>query len=88
MFSPQENSSYINGGIALSILLKIPVAHASANFLKIKIHKNCLRTIITHGIWSNLSILSIKHKLCEKLDNNNIISTFSEIKARKINSMG
>lgn len=85
-----QNSWFVlNLGIVLSILLKISVALASAEqFLKIKIHRSYLRTIITQGIWYNLAILSIKHKLCEKLDNNNIISTFSEIKARKINSLG
>ena len=60
-------------------------SYLSGSFLRLIL--NYLGTIIIQGIWSNLAIMSIKHKLCEKLDNSNMISIFSEIKKRKRNSV-
>lgn len=82
------NMIYKIHGLCLNFVKNTSCSCFSREVSQIKIHRSYLRTIITQGIWSNWAILSIKHKLCEKLDNNNIIGTFSEIKARKINSMG
>lgn len=79
--------SFPNLTVTLRILLTMPVTTATAerSFSKLKIIKNYMRTTMTQERLSNLALLSIESDLCEQLDYSDLINSFSEIKARKIN---
>lgn len=82
----QTGNAFPNLSICLRILLTIPVTTAGSerSFSKLKIIKNYLRSTITQERLSNLTLLSVEHKICENLNLNNLINEFAEIKARKI----
>lgn len=79
--------SFPNLTVTLRILLTMPVTTATAerSFSKLKIIKNYMRTTMTQERLTNLALLSIESDLCEQLDYSDLINSFSEIKARKIN---
>lgn len=72
--------------ISLRILLTIPVTVASGerSFSKLKLIKTYLRSSMTDDRLSSLAILSIENDLAEKVNYEEAIKQFSELKARKV----
>jgi hypothetical protein len=73
--------------ISLHIMLTIPVTVASSerSFSKFKFIKTYMWSTVTQERLSSLAVLSIDSSVAQNLDFNDIISSFTEIKARKIN---
>jgi hypothetical protein len=67
------------------LTMLITTASAESIFSKLKIIKNYLRTTMVQERLSDLAIISIENEICENLDYGDLIATFSEAKARKIN---
>ncbi|MBK5646616.1 MAG: hAT transposon family protein, partial [Acinetobacter sp.] len=82
----KTGNAFPNLSISLRILLTIPVTTTGSeqSFSKLKIIKNYLRSTMTQERLSNLTLLSIEHKICENLNLTNLINEFAEMKARKI----
>ncbi|XP_022160852.1 zinc finger MYM-type protein 1-like [Myzus persicae] len=72
--------------ISLRILLTIPVTVASGerSFSKLKLIKTYLRSSMTDDRLSSLAILSIENDLADKVNYEEAIKQFSELKARKV----
>jgi hypothetical protein len=68
-------------------MLTIPVTDASneRSFSKLKLIKTYMRSIMTQERRSSLAVLSGENSMAQNLDFDDIISSFAEIKARKIN---
>ncbi|CAK9826879.1 Zinc finger MYM-type protein 1 [Anthophora retusa] len=81
------HDSFPNLAISLRILLTIPISTATAerSFSKLKLIKNYLRTTMSQERLTNLTLLFIEHEICEKLNCDDLVKDFAEIKARKIN---
>lgn len=77
---------FSNMWIALEILLTIPVSVASRerSFLKLKLIKKCLRSIMGDERLPSLAILFIENYIAENLDWKTLVNKFAEIKARKV----
>ena len=78
--------SFPNTCITYKILLTILVIIASAkrSFLKLKLIKSYLRSIISQKRLSELAILSIENEMLEKLKYKNLISQLPFQKAKII----
>ena len=78
--------SFPNTCISYKILLTILVIVASAerSFLKLKLIKSYLRSIISQKRLSELAILSIENEMLEKLKYKNLISQLPFQKAKII----
>lgn len=87
IYSNSIGDIYANVAIALRILLTMPVTTATAerSFSKLKLIKNYLRTSLSQEKMTNLAIISIEHQITDKMDFDDIIETFADIKSRKIN---
>lgn len=72
--------------IVLRILLTLPVSVAAGerSFSKLKIIKNYLRSTMTQERLTNLAMISIEHRIAEKLEVRDMVKKFSELKARKM----
>ena len=75
-----------NTSIGLRIWLTIPVTVASGerSFSKLKLIKTYLRSTMLQDRLTNLAILSIEHEVVTTLDCSELIDTFANVKARKI----
>ena len=71
----------------LKIYTVMPVSSASAerSFSRLKIIKNYARSTMEESRLSDLSLLSIERSTSEKLDFDNVIQTFANIKNRRKN---
>ena len=78
--------SFPNTCIAYRILLTILVTVTSAerSFLKLKLIKSYLRSIMSQEKLNGLAILSIENKMLEELEYKNLINQFAYQKTRKI----
>lgn len=82
-----RNGNYApNTSVALRILLTLPVTVASGerSFSKLKIIKNYLRSTMAQMRLTGLATVSIESALVKKLNLKHLVSTFAEMKARKI----
>lgn len=72
--------------IALCILLTLPVSVASGerSFSKLKLIKTYIQSTMTQDRLVGLSTLSIKQDIAQTIDLNELVSTFSKLKARKM----
>ena len=72
--------------VALRIFLTLPVSVATAerSFSKLKLIKTYLRSTISEDRLVGLATLSIEHEIAQSIEMNEIISSFSKQKARKI----
>jgi hypothetical protein len=70
---------------ALLLFLTLPVTVASSerSFSKLKIIKNYLRNTMGQGRLRGLGLLSIEAAEAKKMDVEQLINDFSEIKARR-----
>jgi hypothetical protein len=66
------------------MMTPITTAMAERSFSKLKIIKNYMRTTMGQERLSNLALLSIESELCENLYFGDLIKSFAELKARKI----
>jgi hypothetical protein len=82
----KTRDSFPNLAIALRIMLMMPITTAKAerSFSKLKIIKNYMRTTMGQERLSNLALLSIESELRENMDFSDLINSFAELKARKI----
>jgi hypothetical protein len=82
----KTRNSFPNLAIALRIMLTMPNSTATAerNFSKLKIIKNYIRTMMGEERFSSLALLLIESKLRENLDFSDLIFSFADLKARKI----
>ncbi|KAL4082990.1 hypothetical protein QTP88_028320 [Uroleucon formosanum] len=80
-----SSECFPNIGIALRILLTIPVTLACAerSFSKLKLIKTYLRNKLSQENLSGLSIISIEKDIAESLDYDYIINQFAAKKSRK-----
>lgn len=71
--------------IALRILLTLPVSVATGerSFSKLKLIKTYLRSSMTQERLVGLATLSIEQELAQKIDLDELVSTFSKLKTRK-----
>ena len=78
--------SFLNACIVYRILLTILVTVTSAerSFLKLKLIKSYLRSIMSQEKLNRLAILSIENKMLEELKYKNLINQFTYQKTRKI----
>ncbi|KAL4153309.1 hypothetical protein QTP88_001142 [Uroleucon formosanum] len=81
-----SSECFPNIGIALRILLTIPVTLACAerSFSKLKLIKTYLRNKLSQENLSGLSIISIEKDIAESLDYDYIINQFAAQKSRKV----
>ncbi|KAL4082852.1 hypothetical protein QTP88_029508 [Uroleucon formosanum] len=81
-----SSECFPNIGIALRILLTIPVTSACAerSFSKLKLIKTYLRNKLSQENLSGLSIISIEKDIAESLDHDDIINQFAAKKSRKV----
>ncbi|XP_022177857.1 zinc finger MYM-type protein 1-like [Myzus persicae] len=81
-----SSECFPNIGIALRILLTIPVTSACAerSFSKLKLIKTYLRNKLSQENLSGLSIISIEKDISESLDYDDIINQFAAKKSRKV----
>ena len=79
--------SFPNACITFRILLTIhiTVTFAKRSFLKLKLIKSYLRSIMLQEKLSRLVILSIEKEMLTELECKNLINNFLSQKARKIN---
>lgn len=63
-------------------MLTLPVTTATAkrSFTKLKLIKNYFRTTLDQEKTTNLVIISIEHEIVDKMDFDDIIDTFSDLK--------
>ncbi|XP_008186326.1 zinc finger MYM-type protein 1-like [Acyrthosiphon pisum] len=81
-----SSECFPNIGIALRILLTIPVTSACAerSFSKLKLIKTYLRNKLSQENISGLSIISIEKDISESLNYDDIINQFAAKKSRKV----
>jgi hypothetical protein len=81
----QQMDSYPNISIAYQILFTVLVTVASAerSFLKLKLLKNYLRSIMSQERLNGLATLCIEKKLLDKVDSNTIINDFTSRNVRR-----
>ncbi|KAL4134847.1 hypothetical protein QTP88_006548 [Uroleucon formosanum] len=84
--SPKSALQFIHDMKLVVILLTIPVTVASGerSFSKLKLIKTYLRSSMTDDRLSSLAILSIENDLAQKVNYEEAIKQFSELKARKV----
>jgi len=72
--------------IALRILLTLPISVVTSerSFSKLKLIKRYIRSAMTQDRLVGLSTLSIEQDIAQTIDLNELVSTFSKLKARKI----
>jgi len=72
--------------IALRILLTLPISVATGerSFSKLKLIKTYIRSTMTQDRLVGLSTLSIEQDIAQTIDLNELVSTFSKLKVRKI----
>lgn len=80
------NENFPNLTISLRIMLTLPVSVASGerSFSKLKLIKTYLRSTMLQERLIGLAMLAIEFDLLERLDINEMIREFAEIKARKV----
>ena len=85
-FLNRNHLPFPNLAIALRILLTIPVSVASSerSFSKLKLIKTYLRSSMSQERLVNLAMISIESNICNELDIKELISTFINLKTRKI----
>lgn len=85
-FLTNNNLPFPNLAIALRILLTIPISVASSerSFSKLKLIKTYLRSSMSQERLVNLAMIAIESEMCEELHIKEVISTFINVKARKI----
>jgi hypothetical protein len=71
--------------VALKIMMKIPGTTASSEriFSKLKLIKTYLRSTVTEERLNNLALISLENYLVSKLDVNEAIQNFADLKSRK-----
>ena len=86
LFSNRFQEAMPNVVIALRILLTIPVTVASAerSFSKLKLIKTYLRSTMLDERLSGLALISIENDLATSINFSEMIATFANKKARKI----
>ena len=62
----------------------VTVAIAKKSFLKLKLIKSYLGSIMSQDPLNNLSLISIEHETVKKIDFDQVISNFDSAKARKV----
>lgn len=77
---------YPNLWTALRIALTLPVTVASAerSFSKLKLIKTYLRSTMSQERLTGLAILSVNHKISERISYNDVINDFAAMKARRV----
>jgi hypothetical protein len=77
---------YPNILISLRILLTMPVSIASdKSFYKVKHMKTCLKLFVSQEILSSLSSPSDENTIGRNVDFSELVKTFADVKARKVN---
>lgn len=71
--------------VALKIMMTIPVTTASyeRSFSKLKLIKTYLRSTMTEERLNNLALISIENEIVSKLNLNEAIQNFADLKSRK-----
>ncbi|KAF0694599.1 zinc finger MYM-type protein 1-like, partial [Aphis craccivora] len=71
--------------VALKIMMTIPVTTASyeRSFSKLKLIKTYLRSTMTEERLNDLALISIENEIVSKLNLNEAIQNFADLKSRK-----
>ena len=80
----QETVQNIEITLPLFLMLTVFVAPADRSFSKLKHIKSYLRLGMSQDRLSNLSLISIKHEIVEKIDVDQTTCYFTPAKARKV----
>lgn len=86
VYSLNLNNLFPNICVALRIFCTLPatVASAERSFSKLKIIKNYLRSAMSQERLSGMAILSIEKKIAARIDIEELIDSFSAVKARRV----
>ena len=73
--------------MALRILLTLPVSVASGerSFSKLKLIKTYIRSTMTQERLQGLATLSVEQDLAKDIDLNELVTSFTKMKLRKLN---
>lgn len=82
----QVQGSFPNVEIVLRMYLVLMICNCTAerSFSKMKIIKNRLRTTMCSGRLSHLALMSIESDILREINFEDLVTTFSKIKARKV----